>query len=63
VFADPTDTTACDAAIEIRDPVLSAERAHVVLRPVHLGRLVAAVKVRSDDGLQALARSLVFGSL
>ena len=56
-----TDTNATDAAIEIREPVQSAERAHVVLRPVHLGRLVAAVKARSDDGLRTLARSLAFG--
>lgn len=57
-----TDATATEAAIEIREPVHTGERAQVVLRPVHLRQLVASVGARSGDGLKALARTLVFGA-
>lgn len=55
------DVAATDAAIAISDPVQSGERAHVVLRPVHLGPLVGAVRAPSTDRLRRIARSLVFG--
>lgn len=56
-----TDASAREAAIEIREPVQPTERAHVLLRPVHLGRLAAAAKAGSDGGLRELAQSLVLG--
>jgi 5-methylcytosine-specific restriction enzyme subunit McrC len=55
------DVGAVDAAIEISDPVQSGVRAHVVLRPLHLGSLVSAVRATSHHGLQRLARALAFG--
>lgn len=57
-----TDAGARDAAIAISDPVQSGVRAHVVLRPVHVGSLVTAVRQPSGDVLHKVASSLVFGT-
>jgi 5-methylcytosine-specific restriction enzyme subunit McrC len=57
-----TDVAATDAAIAISDPMHSGVRAHVVLRPVPLGSLVASVRAASADDLTRIARSLVFGA-
>jgi 5-methylcytosine-specific restriction enzyme subunit McrC len=57
-----SDGGATDAAIAISDPAHSGVRAHVVLRPVRIGSLVAAVRDSSMDGLQEIASSLVFGA-
>ena len=57
-----TEPSATDAAIAISDPVHSGVRAHVVLRPVHLGSVVRAVRAPSGDDVQRLARRLVSSS-
>lgn len=52
---------ACDARIEVREPVLGHARAHVVLRPVRLDALHDAIE-RGPAAREALARQLAFGA-
>lgn len=58
-----TEASAGIQAIEIREPAQPAVRAHVLLRPLHLGRFVEVLRGPSEEGLRELAASLVYGSL
>jgi 5-methylcytosine-specific restriction enzyme subunit McrC len=56
-----TEAGATEAVIAISDPIQSGVRGDVVLRPVHIGSLVAAVRDPSRDRLEKVACSLVWG--
>lgn len=60
-----TTSSAVPQSIEVREPVSGHERAEVTLRPVHVGQLSEAIRMRGAGGQQRrfnLASELAFGN-